>query len=125
MGTKIHLNIAGVSIAAELHDNPTARTLAGSLPLTGTVCMWGDELFFSTDVQADPAEDAREELEVGDIAYWPPGQAVCIFFGRTPASDGDKPRAASPVSVVGKLQGDPNTLRNVADGDRITVSPAD
>jgi hypothetical protein len=125
MSKRIRLDIAGVSVDAELHDNPTARALGDALPLTGTISMWGDELFFSTDVQAELADEARVEMEVGDIAYWPPGHAVCVFFGRTPASEGDQPRAASPVNPVGKLLTDPDTLKNIADGDRVNVYAAD
>ena len=81
-------------------DAPTTRdALAAALPLSGDAARWGDELYFGTDVDV-PAENAREEVPVGALAYWPRGDAVCLFWGPTPASHGDEPRAASPVDVV-------------------------
>jgi len=74
-------------------------------------------------VSTDLEESARAEVAVGDLAYWPPGQALCLFFGPTPASVGDEPRAASPANVVGRLE-NAATLRGVADGTPVRVSRA-
>ena len=60
-------------------------------------------------------------VDVGDLAYWPPGQAFCIFFGRTPASRGEECRAASPVNVVGKIVGDARVFTKVRSGSRVTI----
>jgi hypothetical protein len=84
----------------------------------------GDEIYFSTPVSLHE-EHARAEVEVGAVAYWPPGKAVCIFFGKTPASKHGEPRAASPVNVFAKVVGDLTTLRKVQDGDQITLAKAD
>jgi len=73
-------------------------------------------------VQANLSDDAVEEVEVGDLAYWPPGNAFCIFFGPTPVSRGDRPRAASPVNVFGRLLGDATAFRAVSDGTEVTIS---
>lgn len=80
-------------------ENPETRAaIQDALPLAGAATRWGDELYFRTDVDV-PSEDARAVVPVGALAYWPQGNAVCLFWGPTPASDGEEPRAASPVNV--------------------------
>ena len=71
-----------------------------------------------------PEDDAREVVEMGDVGYWPPGQALCLFFGPTPMSRGEEIRPASPVNVIGKIDGDPTVLRSVISGAGVTVEQA-
>ena len=101
--------------------NPiTARKIIESLPIEGRVNRWGDEIYFEIPVQIDE-ENSQEEVEVGDIAYWPPGNALCIFFGRTPVSETEKPKAYSPVNVIGKVGGT-SVFKKMKDGDDIFIS---
>ena len=101
-------------------DAPTTReALEEALPISGEATRWGDELYFSIPVDV-PAENAREEVPMGAIAYWPAGNALCLFWGPTPASTGDEPRAASPVNVVGLID-DVSALEGVEGGARVTV----
>jgi hypothetical protein len=103
--------------------NPTTReAIADALPLEGHATRWGDELYFRTPVDV-PAEDARPEVPVGAIAYWPQGNAVCLFWGPTPASEGDEPRAASPVNVVAKLS-DVSVLETLDGGTVVRLAEA-
>ena len=96
-------------------DAPETRAaIADALPFAGEATRWGDELYVSVPVDV-PAENARTEVEVGAIAYWPHGNAVCLFWGPTPASEGDEPRAASPVDVVGNVR-DVSPLTALEDG---------
>ncbi|WP_336363125.1 cyclophilin-like family protein [Halalkalicoccus salilacus] len=82
-------------------ENPETRAaIDAALPIEGEATRWGDELYFRTGIDA-PAEEAREAVPVGAIAYWPQGNAICLFWGPTPASEGERPRAAAPVNVVG------------------------
>ena len=124
MITKILIETASTGpIEAEIdHDrNPrTASALLGALPIESSASCWGEEVYFTIQAAAS-AEDSQEEVEVGELAFWPPGNAFCIFFGRTPASSGNKPRAASPVNVFGKITGDPMVFKNVKGGEKITV----
>jgi uncharacterized protein len=94
--------VGGVARLAKLGDNPTARAIWDALPLEARASRWGDELYFTVPV-ALPEDQAQEVVGVGDLAYWPPGHAVCIFWGPTPASAGQEPRAASPVNVFGHI----------------------
>jgi len=106
---------------AELNDSSTARMIWGALPITGRANTWGDEIYFEIPVRVEQAPDARADVEVGELGYWPVGRAFCIFFGPTPASTGDQPRAASPVNVVGHVLGDAAAFRQVDAGAMVTL----
>jgi hypothetical protein len=120
--TVIYLATKSLSLRVDLNDSSTADQLLAALPFEGTVNTWGDEIYFETPVAAKLEKGAKALVEVGDVAYWPPGKALCVFFGPTPASTGDEPRAASPVTRVGRVAGDLGPLREVRDGARIRVS---
>jgi len=111
--TRITIAAGGLSVAAELNDSPTARAIVDALPITATANLWGDEIYFEIPVRVAQSPDARADVEVGDLAYWPVGHAFCIFFGPTPVSSGDKPRAASPVNVVGQVLDGTEQFRDV------------
>ena len=128
MGKQIRIltEATGPVEATLTNENPkTAESIWAALPIQGKANRWGDEIYFSIPVSAEK-EHSRADVEVGAVAYWPPGSALCIFFGRTPASRGEKPRAASPVNVFAKVNGDVTVFRNVRDGDAVTIekSPA-
>ena len=98
----------------------TAKRILEALPIEARANTWGDEIYFGIPVDADP-ENPREVVELGDLAYWPPGNAFCIFFGRTPASRGDEIRPASAVNVFGKVEGDPKVFKKVRSGERVRI----
>ena len=109
-------------ITVQLNETETAKKLIEILPLSSSVSRWGDEIYFSIPMQSE-IENGVEEVEVGTVAFWPPGSALCIFFGPTPASQGKKPRAASPVTVVGSFttEGVIEKLRAAGSGEKISV----
>jgi hypothetical protein len=111
-----------VTLDAELNDSPTAQLIWDALPIVGQANVWGDEIYFKIPVQAEEAPKARAEVEVGELGYWPQGEAFCIFFGPTPASTDAQPRAASPVNVVGRVLGDATELQNVPPGSTVTLT---
>jgi len=123
--TDLTVDVDGQTLtAAWTGENPETRaTLADALPVEGTATRWGDELYFGVPVDV-PAENARAEVPVGAVAYWPRGSALCLFWGPTPASRGDEPRAVSPVNVVAELD-DIAPLRSLEGGARVTVSHRD
>src|SRR4030042_4834539 len=86
----------------ELNDSKTAQKILRKIPLSSTARRWGDEIYFQILVQTE-LENSVEILSVGSVAFWPPGSAFCIFFGKTPASTGADPQAASPVTIIGKI----------------------
>jgi hypothetical protein len=125
MAYRITITAGSVSMQAELNDSPTAIKICESLPITGRANTWGDEIYFEIPVQAEQAADARADVEVGELGYWPVGRAFCIFFGPTPASTGEQPRAASPVNVVGCVSGDATIFRQVPAGATVTLESSE
>ena len=111
----------GATLRADwIDDNPeTRRAIDDALPVSGDAARWGDELYFGIPVDV-PAEDASAEVPVGAIAYWPQGNALCLFWGPTPASHDDEPRAASPVNVVAQVE-DVSSLSGIEGGAEVRV----
>lgn len=121
---KIRITAGDVSLDATLNDSPTAQEIWDTLPITGAANIWGDEIYFTIPVQVDQAPDARADVEVGTLAYWPVGRAFCIFFGPTPVSTDDRPRAYSPVNIVGQTVDDATQFRAVSQGTQVQVASA-
>lgn len=121
----IIITAGDVRVVAELNESATAQKLWEALPISGRANRWGEEIYFSIPVDADEAPDARADVHAGAIAYWPPGSAFCIFWGPTPASSGRQPRAASPVNVVGQIQGDATRFNAVAGGTEVRLEKAE
>lgn len=120
MGRRIEVTAGRVRTQAELNESQTAQAIWDALPFEGLANTWGDEIYFSIPLMLQ-LEAGQEVLQIGDLGYWPPGKAFCIFFGPTPASTGDEVRAASAVSVFGRILGDASVFRNVKDGTPVTV----
>ncbi len=117
---RIRISAEPVVMEAELNQSETAQRIWNALPIEAPGNIWGDEIYFSIPVEAE-TDDAQEVVELGELAYWPPGTAFCIFFGPTPMSRGAEIRPASPVNVVGKLLGDPKMFKQVSDGTVVTI----
>ena len=120
----IRISVGPVSADARLDDSRTASAIWNALPITARAQTWGDEIYFDIGLSADP-ESPREVVGLGELAYWPPGQAFCIFFGKTPASRGDEIRAASGVNVIGQVVGDPTVFKRVRAGATIRLERRD
>lgn len=103
---RILIKEAGVELTAELNDSATTAALWRILPVESAVQTWGAEVYFSVPVQCS-AEDPQGAVTPGAVGYWPPGRALCLFFGQQPVS---------PVNLVGALTGDPSVLAAVRDG---------
>ena len=110
-----------MSVTASLNDSGTADLLWEALPLEASASTWGDEIYFRIPVQAGEEDGASDVVGMGAVAYWPPGQALCLFFGRTPASRGNEIRAASAVNAMGAIDGDATVLKQVRAGTRVVV----
>ena len=108
MPTPITVRIETITLTGTLNDSPAALALAKTLPLSCKLSRWGEEYYGAIPGGLGVKEDAsaREVLEIGELAYWPPGSALCVFWGATPASQGDECRAASPVLPLGQVTGD-------------------
>ena len=107
----------------EFNDAKTAKEIIQNLPVESVISTWGDEIYFDTGFKAS-AQSATMEVDVGDVAYWPQGKCLCVFFGPTPASTTQKPEPASPVVVVGKTEATCENLRKIQLGEKISVALA-
>jgi hypothetical protein len=106
----------------ELNDSKTSQEIIKKLPIVSRSNIWGNEIYFQIPVYFE-LENGIEILDTGSVAYWPTGNAFCIFFGKTPASTKDKPQAASPVTVIGKIIDNKSLpdLKKISDGDIIEL----
>ena len=121
---QITITAGNVSLPAELNDTPTAQQIAAALPIEGRANIWGDEIYFEIPVIAEQEADARAGVEVGELGYWPVGHAFCIFYGPTPVSTDDKPRAYSPVNILGRVLGDATLFRGTPNGATVRLEKA-
>ena len=124
MAHAIKITVGEIALDAELNDSETASGILAELPISSGFNTWGDEIYFQIPVTADP-EDPQETVEAGDLAYWPPGKAFCIFYGPTPASEGDEIRPASPVNPVGRVLSGVEALKTASRADRISIETSD
>ena len=108
-------------VRGELNESPTAALIWEALPIEGEGNLWGEEIYFAIPVEAELDDSARAVVERGDLGYWPQGRALCIFFGPTPASQGDEIRPASPVNLVGKIRGDLQIFKGVTEGSMVRL----
>jgi hypothetical protein len=125
---KIKIKTKHGELEAEINEskNPkTARAIIQSLPIESRANRWGNEIYFEIPVKIG-RENSQQEVEIGDLAYWVEGSCFCIFFGKTPFSSNNKPRAYSPVNVFGKITTENfvQILKEVKDGEKIRVEKA-
>ena len=121
MQNYIQITAGTILIKAKIDDTATARKIVKALPIKSQVNRWGQEIYFTIPVSIPLEENSRDVLEPGELGYWPTGNAFCVFFGPTPASQADECRAASNVNVFGKVIGDLSLLPDAEDGTDVLV----
>ena len=121
---RIKIKLKNIELEGELNDSETAKRIYSKLPIKGSVNRWGDEVYFEIPLHVELSEDAKEVVDKGALGFWPSGDCFCIFFGKTPASQGDEIRAASAVNIFGKVVGNAGVLKNTKDGDEILIEKA-
>jgi hypothetical protein len=121
---RIRFDFGSLTLDAELLDTPTAAAIAAALPIAASVQTWGEEVYFETPVKLAREKGARALVTPGEIAYWPEGHGVAIGFGRTPISQGDETRLASPCNVFATALADVKALARITAGTRVTVTRA-
>jgi hypothetical protein len=118
---KVVFKTSKVTLEGMLNNSETSLKIYEKLPIEAKVNTWGEEIYFKIPLSLKP-ENATLDVEAGDIAYWPQGRCLCIFFGRTPVSVDNKPVPASEVNIIGKVSGDLNALKIISPADKITVT---
>jgi len=121
MPVKIRITVQDIMLNAQLFDTQCAKEIAGALPIITSSHEWGDEFYFEIPVNMPSDETATTVVKVGDIGYWPPGNALAIFFGPTPMSKGIDPVPASAVNLVGKINGDATVLKSLKGAGEIRI----
>jgi hypothetical protein len=117
----IKIILGDLQLEAELNDSPTAQKVWEALPVETSFNTWGDEIYFSVPVSMDLEDDAQEVVQMGDLGYWPSGNAFCIFFGPTPVSSRGEIRPASAVNIIGRITDDPTQLKERLSEARISI----
>lgn len=120
MAKRICIKVGSIEATAELNDTRTAQAIWQALPIKGQVNLWGEEIYFSIPLSLK-LEGGQKLVSIGDLGYWPQGNAFCIFFGPTPISIGGKIRPASAVTVFGRVTSDTTVFKQVASGTEITI----
>jgi hypothetical protein len=123
MVKRILMLIGDRDFEVELNDSDTANAIWLAAPFEAYTNAWGEEVYFEVPVHAR-LENGRKVLEEGDVAFWPEGSALCVFYGATPVSKGKAPEAISEVSPIGKLVGDPRRFEAVGDRMKVLVKRA-
>jgi hypothetical protein len=120
---RICIKVGCIEAMAELNETATSLAVWGALPIKGQASLWGDEIYFSVPVSME-LENRQEVVNAGDLGYWPPGKALCIFFGPTPVSHGNEIRPAGAVTVLAKVIGDSAVFKKVTPGEKIIIDRA-
>ena len=119
---RIRFDFGSLTLDAELLDTPTAKAIAAALPISGSAMTWGEEVYFDIPVKVPREKDARAVVTPGEVAYWPDGHAIALGFDRTPISEGDETRLASPCNIFAKALSDVKALARVKAGAGIKVT---
>lgn len=120
---RIRFKVDEVGFEGELNDSKTAKAIYNKLPLEATVDTWGDEIYFDIGIKL-LKEHPTVKVKVGDIAYWPQGSSMCIFFGPTPISKDETPKPASEVNLIGRTDCPKEILKGIRPGKTIRIEKA-
>jgi len=117
----IKITIGGIQVLADLKPNRTAQAIVDVLPISAPVNQWGEEFYCKVPGVKDYRETAKNQVKVGDVAFWGMGEMLAVFFGRTPMSLGEDPVPADRVNVIGKIQGDAKVLHQAVGATTMAV----
>jgi len=112
------------TIILELNDENSPKTVKNfveKLPFTIEINLWGEEIYTNETPIDVSEENAKPLVELNDVAYWPTGKAICLFFGPTPIGNKNEIKPYSPVNVIGKIiDPDKTILSKIKNGTNVT-----
>lgn len=117
----VNIRIGSVALAIELFDTATAEAVYQQLPFESTAHTWGEEVYFDTPVAVEKEPNAKDIVDLGEIAFWVEGGCIAIGFGKTPISKGNEIRLAAKTNIWGRALDDVKRLGVVKDGDPVSV----
>ena len=116
-------NVSLIILELDDHNSPkTVDDFIEKLPFTVDLNVWGDEIYTSESPITQPEENAKSLVQLNDVAYWPTGKAICLFYGPTPIGKPGEITPASPVNILGKIVSPDKSVLNNADGKNATFS---
>ncbi len=118
---RIKITSGEIDVLAILYETKTASAIWDALPFRGKVNRWGNEIYFEIPLRLPKEKEAGDFVKLGELGYWPVGHAFCLFFGVTPVSTQEEIKAASPVNIFGRVEGNPEILKGVPEGSEIRV----
>jgi uncharacterized protein len=121
---KLRISAAGATFDVLLNESPTAKAILDAAPFESRAQTWGEEVYFTTPVNAKLESDAKQVVEAGTVCFWTEGDALALPYGRTPISTDERPKLASRCNVIGRIEGNPRELAKVRSGEKVTVTKA-
>ena len=118
---KLILKFNSKLFEVNLRDTETARLISKSVPINSKIQMWGEEIFFNTNIQVAIENDAKEVMQLGELAFWTEGSAIAIGYGKTPVSIDQEIRLIGPCNVWGNASFKKLDFNNVKPGDEISL----
>ena len=122
--TSINLKFPSFDIIIKLRSTPTANAIKSILPCKSIVKTWGEEIYFEIPIEEDLdlENDAKDIINVGEIAYWIEGKCIAIGYGKTPISKGNEIKLATRTNIWGDALLNIKELSKIKDGDEVVVS---
>ena len=118
---QIQIRIADIILTATLRNTPTAQAILAALPIDSRAQTWGEEVYFSTPVNVELEQDARDVVQAGELAFWIEGSCIAIGFGPTPISRGDEIRLAARTNIWADTEDDVRQLKIIQAGAPIHI----
>ena len=118
---KLILKFNSKLFEVNLRDTETARLISKLVPINSKIQMWGEEIFFNTNLQVALENDAKEVMQLGELAFWTEGSAIAIGYGKTPVSVGQEIRLIGPCNVWAEGSFKKSDFDNIKSGDEISL----
>ena len=120
----INLKFPSYTINIKLRSTKTANAIKNILPFKSIVKTWGEEIYFEIPIEEnlDLENDAKDIINVGEIAYWVEGKCIAIGYGKTPISKGNEIKLAARTNIWGDANLNVERLKNIKDGDEVIIS---